>query len=90
MTPERNDRQETGTHKRIRDRLGDDLQLDERTVDGVMTIVKEEVEPVDYVLGEWACDRCGKNKSTCMKGDERLCNACAFDDKPLESDADGA
>lgn len=77
------------THQRIRRRLEDDLQLADADVDGVMAIVEEEVEALDYVLQEWACDRCGENPTTARKGDEHLCNACIYGEPPLESDNNG-
>lgn len=53
------------SHQRIRRRLEDDLQIANADVDGVMAIIEEEVEPVDYVLDEGAsfevCEPCGRS-----------------------------
>lgn len=55
-----------------------DHNLGRDDVDGIMTILDEELSPLDHLVEEWACDRCGENKSTARKGDEHLCNSCIF------------
>ncbi|WP_276257198.1 hypothetical protein [Halomontanus rarus] len=71
-------------HQRIERRLREDLQLEPADVNGVMEIVHEEVDPIDYTLEQWSCDRCGDGMITAHKGDEALCNGCIFGDEPIQ------
>lgn len=79
---------DTDLRNRIRDRLAADLRLDDADVDGVMTIVDEELGKRELTLEEWACDRCGERKATATEypDGESLCNHCLFsDDQEAES-----
>jgi len=78
----------TGLHpsidpaERVRRRLREDLNLGPEDIDGIMTIFDEELSKATHLLDEWACDRCGQNKSTATHGvgGPSLCNDCIFGD----------
>lgn len=74
------------TLKRVEKRLRDDLRLGHDDVDGIMTILDEELAPLDHVLDDWACDECGENKATATKGlgGPELCNECIFGEREAE------